>query len=114
MDDVQVLVNGISENLGRADMTVMEEAQAYADLVGFEYAPERIGEMFGKSAEYAKWRMGLPNLTTSIARGGRTRTGSSRRRSCRRRRRGSSPRLVGRRRARPTKSSGPTACWRSR
>lgn len=36
---------GISENVGRADMTLMEEAQAYADLVGFGYTAERIAEM---------------------------------------------------------------------
>ncbi|WP_143076777.1 hypothetical protein [Streptomyces sp. MUSC 14] len=48
-------------------MTLMEEAQAYADLVGFGHTAERIAEMFGKTPDYVKWRMDLLNLTTDIA-----------------------------------------------
>ncbi|MER6010212.1 ParB/RepB/Spo0J family partition protein [Streptomyces bluensis] len=67
VDDEKAFVMGISENIGRADMTLMEEAQAYADLVGFGYQAERIAEMFGKTVDYVKWRMDLLNLTTDIA-----------------------------------------------
>ncbi|WP_438491785.1 ParB/RepB/Spo0J family partition protein [Streptomyces asiaticus] len=67
VDDEKAFVMGISENIGRADMTLMEEAQAYADLVGFGYKAERIAEMFGKTIDYVKWRMDLLNLTTDIA-----------------------------------------------
>ncbi|MEU0443567.1 ParB/RepB/Spo0J family partition protein [Streptomyces sp. NPDC006186] len=67
VDDEQAFVMGISENIGRADMTLMEEAQAYADLVGFGYQAERIAEMFGKTTDYVRWRMDLLNLTTDIA-----------------------------------------------
>lgn len=34
VDDERAFIMDISENVGRADMTLMEEAQAYADLVG--------------------------------------------------------------------------------
>ncbi|MDQ8706715.1 ParB/RepB/Spo0J family partition protein [Streptomyces sp. LHD-70] len=67
VDDEKAFVMGISENVGRADMTLMEEAQAYADLVGFGHSAERIAEMFGKTPDYVKWRMDLLNLTTDIA-----------------------------------------------
>lgn len=67
VDDEKAFVMGISENIGRADMTLMEEAQAYADLVGFGYTAERIAEMFGKTTDYVRWRMDLLNLTTDIA-----------------------------------------------
>ncbi|WP_236244270.1 ParB/RepB/Spo0J family partition protein [Streptomyces sp. CC210A] len=67
VDDENAFIMGISENIGRADMTLMEEAQAYADLVGFGYKAERIAEMFGKTTDYVKWRMDLLNLTTDIA-----------------------------------------------
>ncbi|GAA2656973.1 ParB/RepB/Spo0J family partition protein [Streptomyces vastus] len=67
VDDENAFIMGISENIGRADMTLMEEAQAYADLVGFGYAAERIAEMFGKTTDYVRWRMDLLNLTTDIA-----------------------------------------------
>ncbi|MDH2389346.1 ParB/RepB/Spo0J family partition protein [Streptomyces sp. HNM0663] len=67
VDDENAFIMGISENVGRADMTLMEEAQAYADLVGFGYQAERIAEMFGKTTDYVKWRMDLLNLTTDIA-----------------------------------------------
>uniref|UniRef100_A0AAU2V6Q2 ParB/RepB/Spo0J family partition protein n=1 Tax=Streptomyces sp. NBC_00003 TaxID=2903608 RepID=A0AAU2V6Q2_9ACTN len=67
VDDEKSYILGISENIGRADMTLMEEAQAYADLVGFGYAPERIAEMFGKTKDYVTWRMDLLELTTEVA-----------------------------------------------
>ncbi|MFB6643962.1 ParB/RepB/Spo0J family partition protein [Streptomyces chartreusis] len=67
VDDERAFIMGISENVGRADMTLMEEAQAYADLVGFGHSAERIAEMFGKTPDYVKWRMDLLNLTTDIA-----------------------------------------------
>jgi ParB family chromosome partitioning protein len=67
VDDENAFIMGISENIGRADMTLMEEAQAYADLVGFGYKAEGIAEMFGKTPDYGKWRMDLLNLTTGIA-----------------------------------------------
>ncbi|MBC9717870.1 ParB/RepB/Spo0J family partition protein [Streptomyces sp. TRM66268-LWL] len=67
VDDEKSFVMGISENIGRADMTLMEEAQAYADLVGFGYGSQGIAEMFGKTADYVRWRMDLLNLTTDIA-----------------------------------------------
>ncbi|MET9965297.1 ParB/RepB/Spo0J family partition protein [Streptomyces sp. NPDC006356] len=67
VDDERAFIMGISENVGRADMTLMEEAQAYADLVGFGHTAERIAEMFGKTPDYVKWRMDLLNLTTDIA-----------------------------------------------
>jgi ParB family chromosome partitioning protein len=67
VDDERAFIMSISENVGRADMTLMEEAQAYADLVGFGHSAERIAEMFGKTPDYVKWRMDLLNLTTDIA-----------------------------------------------
>ncbi|KPI15705.1 parB-like partition protein [Actinobacteria bacterium OK074] len=67
VDDEKAFVMGISENIGRADMTLMEEAQAYADLIGFGYKAEGIADMFGKTPDYVKWRMDLLNLTTDIA-----------------------------------------------
>ncbi|WP_372407465.1 ParB/RepB/Spo0J family partition protein [Streptomyces luteireticuli] len=67
LDDMQTFLRSASENLGRADMTILEEAQAYSDLIGYGLAVERIAQMFGKTTDYVGWRMDLLELTTEAA-----------------------------------------------
>jgi ParB family transcriptional regulator, chromosome partitioning protein len=59
----QVLARATAENLGRADMTVIEEAAAFHRLAtddGFTH--QEIADMVGKSVQYVRYRTELLNL----------------------------------------------------
>lgn len=61
--DRDVLARATAENLGRADMTVIEEASAFqrlADDNGFSH--QEIADMVGKSVQYVRYRIELLNL----------------------------------------------------
>ncbi|MFE0255143.1 ParB/RepB/Spo0J family partition protein [Streptomyces sp. NPDC059010] len=60
-------VLGIAENVGRADMTVMEEAGAYADLKAAGWSPAKIAKQFGKTETHITWRLGLLTLRPEVA-----------------------------------------------
>lgn len=60
-------VLSIAENVGREDMTIMEEAGAYADLVTLGWKSEMIAKRFGKTKTHIDWRLGLLTLRPEVA-----------------------------------------------
>ncbi|MEV6565892.1 ParB/RepB/Spo0J family partition protein [Streptomyces kronopolitis] len=60
--DRTIRMKAVAENVGRADMTAMEEANAFQDLADDEYSLEEIAEGCGKSTAYVGWRLDLLNL----------------------------------------------------
>ncbi|MET8681852.1 ParB/RepB/Spo0J family partition protein [Streptomyces sp. NPDC004647] len=60
-------VLSIAENVGREDMTIMEEAGAYADLRAAGWSPAKIAKQFGKTETHIKWRLGLLTLREEVS-----------------------------------------------
>ncbi|MFE0138716.1 ParB/RepB/Spo0J family partition protein [Streptomyces sp. NPDC059037] len=60
-------VLSIAENVNRADMTIMEEAGAYADLTAAGWDPAQIAKQFGKTETHITWRLGLLTLREEVA-----------------------------------------------
>ncbi|QSS91291.1 ParB/RepB/Spo0J family partition protein [Streptomyces sp. M54] len=60
-------VLSIAENVNRADMTIMEEAGAYADLKAAGWTPAKIAKQFGKTETHITWRLGLLTLRPEVA-----------------------------------------------
>ncbi|MER6632229.1 ParB/RepB/Spo0J family partition protein [Streptomyces sp. NPDC000987] len=52
----------VAENVGRADMTPVEEAKAFHKLTDAGYTVDEVSELVGKSAAYVQWRIDLLNL----------------------------------------------------
>ncbi|MEU9188234.1 ParB/RepB/Spo0J family partition protein [Streptomyces sp. NPDC048484] len=67
IDEEKAFVLSISENVNRADMTIMEEAGAYADLVALGWTSEAIAKTFGKTKTHIDWRLGLLTLRPEVA-----------------------------------------------
>ncbi|MGA5497738.1 ParB/RepB/Spo0J family partition protein [Streptomyces cinereoruber] len=63
--DREILARQVAENVGRADMTPMEEAESFKRLVDAEYTIDQVSEMVGKSASYIGWRIDLLRLCDS-------------------------------------------------
>lgn len=57
----------MTENLSRANMNPIEEAEGYADLIGnFDETTETLADMIGKSESYIIQRLSLLNLAEDI------------------------------------------------
>ncbi|WP_086859769.1 ParB/RepB/Spo0J family partition protein [Streptomyces milbemycinicus] len=52
----------VAENVGRADMTPVEEAKAFRKLVDADYEVDEVAELVGKSPAYVQWRIDLLRL----------------------------------------------------
>ncbi|BDM67484.1 hypothetical protein HEK616_09710 [Streptomyces nigrescens] len=63
----EAYVLSIAENVNRADMTIMEEAGAYADLKAAGWAPGKIAKQFGKTETHITWRLGLLTLRPEVS-----------------------------------------------
>ncbi|WP_435270142.1 ParB/RepB/Spo0J family partition protein [Streptomyces sp. 1222.5] len=63
----EAYVLSIAENVNRADMTIMEEAGAYADLKAAGWTPVKIAKQFGKTETHITWRLGLLTLRPEVA-----------------------------------------------
>ncbi|MFD3851671.1 ParB/RepB/Spo0J family partition protein [Streptomyces microflavus] len=61
----ELLARQVAENVGRADMTAMEEAKSFKALENSGYTVEEIGRMCGKSPAYVGWRIDLLKLCGS-------------------------------------------------
>lgn len=61
-DPRTVLAMATAENVGRADMTPIEEASAFQRLADAAYSVAEIAEMVGKSPAYVGWRIDLLRL----------------------------------------------------
>ncbi|WP_228994702.1 ParB/RepB/Spo0J family partition protein [Streptomyces sp. DH8] len=64
-DPRTTLAMATAENVGRVDMTPIEEAKAFKRLEDAEYTIDEISEMVGKSAAYVGWRIDLLRLCDS-------------------------------------------------
>lgn len=61
--DGTILMKAVAENVGRADMTELEEAKAFHRLVEEKgYTIEEVAEGVGRSAAYVGWRIDLLRL----------------------------------------------------
>lgn len=61
--DRTILMKAVAENVGRADMTELEEAKAFQRLVEDDgYTIEEVAEGVGRSAAYIGWRIDLLKL----------------------------------------------------
>ncbi|MFI9026333.1 ParB/RepB/Spo0J family partition protein [Streptomyces sp. NPDC053560] len=61
--DRTILMKAVAENVGRADMTELEEAKAFHRLVEDDgYTIDEVAEGVGRSAAYVGWRMDLLKL----------------------------------------------------
>ncbi|WP_371098431.1 ParB/RepB/Spo0J family partition protein [Streptomyces sanglieri] len=61
----ELLAMAVAENVGRADMTSMEEAKAFKRLEKAGFTVDEIAGRCGKSAAYVGWRMDLLRLCES-------------------------------------------------
>ncbi|ORT58610.1 ParB/RepB/Spo0J family partition protein [Streptomyces sp. CB03238] len=67
VSEEEAYVLSIAENVNRSDMTIMEEAGAYADLKAAGWTPARIAKQFGKTETHITWRLGLLTLRPEVA-----------------------------------------------
>lgn len=61
-DGRETFAMAVAENVGRADMTAVEEARAFHKLVDAGYTVDEVAELVGKSPAYVQWRIDLLNL----------------------------------------------------
>ncbi|MFJ9745731.1 ParB/RepB/Spo0J family partition protein [Streptomyces chartreusis] len=61
-DDRETLARQVAENVGRADMTPMEEAESFKRLTDAEFTVDEVAKRVGKSASYVGWRIDLMRL----------------------------------------------------
>jgi ParB family chromosome partitioning protein len=59
-------VLAVAENVSREDMTVLEEAKAYAALVSAGKSNEDVAALFGKRPDDIRWRMELLRLRDDV------------------------------------------------
>jgi len=64
--DRETLAKAVAENVGRADMTPMEEAKGFQRLVDFGYPLGEVAAMCGKSESYVGWRIDLLKLDLAV------------------------------------------------
>jgi ParB family chromosome partitioning protein len=62
LSERDAFVLSVTENLVRADMTIIEEARAFGRLEAMGMDRATIGVQFGKGADYVTWRIGLLSL----------------------------------------------------
>lgn len=65
---VDVRVKQLVENISRQDMTILEEADAFAELAKLGLSPEDIAERLGLATFRVVWRLQLQNLSPEIRR----------------------------------------------
>ncbi len=66
MDPIEIKVTQIVENAQRADVTPLEESDAFAALVAAGMEPEEIARRCGLAPFRVKWRLTLQNLAPDI------------------------------------------------
>lgn len=66
VDDLRAFELGVLENVNREDMTVIEEASAYQELVNAGRDLGEVAGLFGKTTSYVKWRIDLLALTDEL------------------------------------------------
>lgn len=67
LDDEAAYVASVAENVNRRDMTIMEEARAFAHLRDLGRTPAEMAALFGKTKDYITWRLGFLSLTAEVS-----------------------------------------------
>ncbi len=67
LSHVEAYILSVTENVNRSDMTILEEAAAYSELVGAGKTPQEVAELFGKRPADVTWRIDLLRLRSEIA-----------------------------------------------
>lgn len=62
VDGIEAFILSISENVNRKDMTPIEEANAYREVVAAGRTIEQVAELFGKTREHVQYRIDLLQL----------------------------------------------------
>ncbi|MFI6290089.1 ParB/RepB/Spo0J family partition protein [Nonomuraea sp. NPDC050790] len=64
--DRETLAKAVAENVGRVDMTPLEEADGFQRLIETGYELDEVASMCGKSPAYVKWRIDLLKLSLPV------------------------------------------------
>ena len=64
--DAEQLVGMLAENLHRADLTAVEEAEGYAQLAAFDWTPEQIATKTGRKAERVRQGLAVAKLPEKV------------------------------------------------
>jgi ParB family chromosome partitioning protein len=67
LNEAEAYLLSIAENVNREDMTILEEAGAYADLAALGWSGKKIAGQFGKTESHVKWRLSLLALRDEVA-----------------------------------------------
>lgn len=62
LDDVRAFELSTLENVGRMDMTIIEEANAYQQMLNAGRTVPELADLFGKTEFHIGWRLGLLTL----------------------------------------------------
>ncbi|MER5697821.1 ParB/RepB/Spo0J family partition protein [Streptomyces mirabilis] len=65
-ETLEGFTRSVAENLGRADMSPLEEAKAFQKLVDFNLTPEDVARRVGKSWNYIDLRLSLLKLVPAV------------------------------------------------
>ncbi|MGJ3558900.1 ParB/RepB/Spo0J family partition protein [Streptomyces sp. INA 01156] len=65
-ETLETFSRSVAENLGRADMTPLEEARAFQKLINFNLTPEEVAKRVGKSWNYVDCRLQLLKLVPAV------------------------------------------------
>lgn len=65
-ETLETFSRSVAENLGRADMTPLEEAKAFQKLINFGLAPLDVAKRVGKSWNYVDCRLQLLKLVPAV------------------------------------------------
>ncbi|GGQ50007.1 hypothetical protein GCM10010250_22010 [Streptomyces althioticus] len=65
-ETLEGFTRSVAENLGRADMSPLEEARAFQKLVDFGLTPEDVAKRVGKSWNYIDLRLSLLKLVPAV------------------------------------------------
>ena len=66
LNDREIFARSVAENVGRADMTPLEEAKAFQKLVDHGYSPEEVAKICGKSWNHVDLRLSLLKLVPEL------------------------------------------------
>lgn len=66
ISDEEAFVLSVTENVARVDMTIMEEARAYGQIVSLGRTHADVAALFGKTVDHIRFRVDLLNLRDDL------------------------------------------------
>lgn len=66
ISDEEAFILSVTENIARADMTIMEEARAYQEIVSLGRTQAEVAALFGKTTDHVRFRLDLLNLRDDL------------------------------------------------